>query len=772
MFKNLKLSVKLGIGFGTILLFCAVIALVSYNSQNKIIDRAGKSSAVGDLAADMLLSRADVLYYLNEKKPDRVDSFKKRMAASRKNAMDLKEKFNLAVNKKSMDDVVAAALKYESSFDKYLEADNLRGVAIKNMADAGMAAQQVAEKLIASLSETADQSNQTDIVRRFHMQEKLSAVLAGFIKSRLEILYYLWRGDKARVDNCKALLDKVIQTANSMASFNLNREEKGQVDDIVAKAETYKAKADEMLKASDEQGLMIKEMAGAAGEVAKVTDEADRFQKQRMEEQAKDSTVIILSVSGVAFALGIAFALFITKLIQSGVLRATGAAKALAIGDLEKDITADSTDEIGMLLDSMGQLLAAEREAASLAKALASGDLSQEVRERSDKDVLLRSLGELVRAERGVAEAAARLAEGDLTVDVKMRSEADDLIRSILKLASAEREITGIAAKLSEGDLDVVITKRSEADMLMASLAKMLERLTEVVREVQTGAENVATGSEELSDSAQSLSQGSTQQAAAVEESSSSMEEMASSIAQNADNARQTEAIAVGAAKDALESAQAVAQTVAAMKEIAGKISIIEEIARQTDLLALNAAIEAARAGDQGKGFAVVASEVRKLAERSQAAAGEINELSGSSMAIAQKAGELLQKLAPNIQRTAELVQEISAASSEQSAGASQVNKALQQLDQVVQQNAASSEQLSSTSEELSAQAVQLKETIAFFRIAGSEQERLTAKAQARMLPPGRKPAKQAAPVKQTRGVKLELKDEPAYADDAEFEKY
>ena len=195
------------------------------------------------------------------------------------------------------------------------------------------------------------------------------------------------------------------------------------------------------------------------------------------------------------------------------------------------------------------------------------------------------------------------------------------------------------------------------------------------------------------------------------------MEQMTSNIRQNADNAMQTEKIAVKSADGARQGGKAVEETVHAMKEIANKISIIEEIARQTNLLALNAAIEAARAGEHGKGFAVVASEVRKLAERSQKAAAEISQLSASSVEVAERAGALLGQMVPDIQKTAELVQEINAASREQDLGAGQINKAIQQLDQVIQQNASASEEMSSTAEELSSQAEQLQSTIAFFRV-------------------------------------------------------
>ncbi len=321
---------------------------------------------------------------------------------------------------------------------------------------------------------------------------------------------------------------------------------------------------------------------------------------------------------------------------------------------------------------------------------------------------------------------AEQLAVGDMDVLVETRSkdETGMLLQAMQKMIASMKTVSSAAMRIADGDLTVNVEQRSENDELLIALNSMTAKLRDVVDNVQQAVTNVSSGSQAMSVSSEEMSQGASEQAAAAEEASSSIEQMTANIRQNADNAQQTEKIAIQSAIDAEEGGRAVSATVVAMQDIAGKITIIEEIARQTNLLALNAAIEAARAGEQGKGFAVVAAEVRKLAERSQVAAGEINELSSSTVAVTRNAGKLLDKMVPNIRKTAELVQEISAASREQDAGADQINKSIQQLDSVIQQNAASSEEMASTAEELSSQSEQLQAMIGFFKVGNRGQSR------------------------------------------------
>ncbi len=278
-----------------------------------------------------------------------------------------------------------------------------------------------------------------------------------------------------------------------------------------------------------------------------------------------------------------------------------------------------------------------------------------------------------------------------------------------------------VTEAIARGDLFVQVPSpgKDEVGQLLSAMGRMAERLRGVVAQVRSGADalartsgqvvvvvgQVSSASSQVSASAQTLSQGTSEQAASVQETTSSLEEMSASITQNAENSRQMEQMAMRGAGDGDESARSVNDTVEAMRSIAEKISIVEEIAYQTNLLALNAAIEAARAGDHGRGFAVVATEVRKLAERSQAAAREIGGLAASSVKVAERSRALLGELVPAIRKTADLVQEVAAASSEQSSGVAQINRALAHVDQITQRNASSAEELSSTAEEMASQA-------------------------------------------------------------------
>ena len=384
---------------------------------------------------------------------------------------------------------------------------------------------------------------------------------------------------------------------------------------------------------------------------------------------------------------------------------------------------------------------------------------------------------------RHLVAGLGQIAIGDLTARVKVESqdEIGDLSTAANTMAEALDAKAKIALQIGDGDLRQDVVLSSDKDTLGLALKKMVTNLRDVVANVRAAAENVASGSEEITGTAQTLSTGASEQAASVEEVSASMEEATASIQQNTDNARQTDKISTKAAQDAQETGQSVAQTVQAMKDIAQKISIIEEIARQTDLLALNAAIEAARAGEHGKGFAVVASEVRKLAERSQKAAGEISKLSSSSVEIAEAAGQMLNKLVPDIRKTADLVKEITAGSEEQNTGATQINKAMQELDKVIQQNASASEEMAASSEELASQAEQLQSAIEFFKVddaarAESYKRAKAAKAHAHAATAngktGRNFKPKAADKNGAPGVMIELEQPSSNGHDQDFQRF
>ena len=311
------------------------------------------------------------------------------------------------------------------------------------------------------------------------------------------------------------------------------------------------------------------------------------------------------------------------------------------------------------------------------------------------------------------------------------------LTRSIVLALGAEpAAVKEVADAVAAGNLARPISLRAGDHVsVMAAMKRMSDSLSATVDNVRQSAEGIATASAQIAAGNNELSSRTEEQASALEETAASMEELSATVKHNADNSRQANQLARGAADVATRGGVVVGRVVETMKginessrKIADIISVIDGIAFQTNILALNAAVEAARAGDQGRGFAVVATEVRNLAQRSAQAAKEIKTLItasvervGEGSALVDQAGSTMGEVVQSIQRVTDIMDEISSASIEQSAGVAQINEAVSQMDQVTQQNAALVEESAAAAESLKHQAGSLVGAVAVFQLGGSE---------------------------------------------------
>jgi methyl-accepting chemotaxis protein len=482
-------------------------------------------------------------------------------------------------------------------------------------------------------------------------------------------------------------LDKLTQLVDSL---NKNLELTPEEAKMPAALSAYRKAFEVYFSLVKEQRLAEQKMLAAANHAEQVNEQMMQAHQQDMQGGIQDTAHQVLSGAGIALLLGAMVAWLITHLITQPLKQGVLAVQRIAAGELETQIKIKGNDEIAQLLSAM----------------------------QSMSNTLSSIIGELVMVSRQLAEGnLQQRIEGDFPGDFSAIKQAVNTMTSHLQSVISE---TSVALTLfAEGDLKTRIDTEFPGDFaeIHYSFNSMTERLETMMRDIQAAVAQIEGAAMQVNSTAQSLSQSSSEQAASLEQTTTSIEEMSGTISQNSENAAHTNNISSNSANMAESGGEAVEETVQAMREVVKKISIIEDIAYQTNLLALNAAIEAARAGDHGKGFAVVAMEVRTLAEHSQSAAKDIAALTDNTVAVTERAGDLLHEIVPSIRRTSELVSEIAHASNEQTSGIEQINQTMLQLDQITQQNASASEQLAASSEEMSAQASSLKEMISYFQL-------------------------------------------------------
>lgn len=298
-------------------------------------------------------------------------------------------------------------------------------------------------------------------------------------------------------------------------------------------------------------------------------------------------------------------------------------------------------------------------------------------------------------------------------------------------------DIVRVFSALAAGDLSQTIEREyhGEFGRMKGDANATVDKLLDIISNINTSSSNIARGAEEISAGNNSLGRRTEQQAAALEQTAASMDEITEIVQQSEERAQRVNALASRSVEIARTGDSSVKATAKAMDEIAQAsakinniIGVINEIAFQTNLLALNAAVEAARAGEQGRGFSVVAAEVRALAQRSASAAKEIKLLiQNSTLKVEEGArlvsdsGQTLTTIVSEIEQVSTNVDDILTSAREQSAGIAQVTSAIRQMDQMTQENAALVEEAAAASEGMANQASQLDKMVSFFKVNGQD---------------------------------------------------
>ncbi|MFW5840795.1 MAG: HAMP domain-containing methyl-accepting chemotaxis protein [Planctomycetota bacterium] len=735
MFKNLKLSAKIGLGFGLVLLMTGIVGFVGFKSLSDVATIVSKAEGASDLESQATQARIAVLYYLDKEEQEFADQETEIMESVIADCATLKSTMNDPVDQQDVQSAQDAARTYHEGFQKMVALTNQQHAEQKTMGQAASRFLQECQKIRSQqkqqLKEAVEKYTAVEsekLLNANEAQDMLTAIynvkslrISLMAKNEPDVLAQWKRGNEEILTNLDKLRAR-LQDPVDIAVCN----------DMEKAYRTYQTEFIAWLDDATEQrtkAMTDAAIASVAG-VIKIRDlQRSKFEAARTyrAEQVADSTWKVDAAGDLMTLVGTA-----------------GMNRRDFMNSLDRtflDANHATMDEIYKLCDELESRFDEDVNRKQVQQVRTSGQqyaaaLGRWAKLAQDKDT---EYQQLVKAAGAFNATVAKLVEGQ---NEKMHSTT----------------VTANAMMIG-GALTAIVLGVGLAVFITRSITKPINR---IISGLASGSEQTASASQQVASSSQSLAEGASEQAAAIEETTASVEEMSSMTRQNASNATEANSLAEAANKEAQNGASAMKRMSKAIDDIktssdetAKIVKTIDEIAFQTNLLALNAAVEAARAGEAGKGFAVVAEEVRNLAQRSAEAAKNTAEMIETAVTnaeggveISREVGQSLEKIAEGSEKVNGLVAEIAAACNEQSQGIEQINQAVTQMDSATQQAAANAEESASASEELSAQAEQLNGMVDELRslVEGAKARRIAQLPEPDAAPAG--PRKKAAKAK------------------------
>ncbi|QYK03194.1 methyl-accepting chemotaxis protein [Shewanella psychrotolerans] len=631
LLSNISVVNKLKLGFGTLLLLILIVAAMGYQGLISIESSTKKLESITQLDKILLNAKATRQEYMTKGDPALLDTLHGLIEKSKRliqqhldeanEANEANERQHLQDSLVAIEDYNKAIHQFELAFSKKLSL-NVSG------AQVGVKLVSTYASLVERMTEKAQETQNTALLHEaFSISQQMTML-------RYHVRGYVYAANDKNLTTAKDAMASLLQEVATLkgedtaAAIQILQRYDHDIDALV-----------EVNRNIDDAGKSLTKVAQTL--MAKITAIVDE-QKIKREQADNRSKSVVITIVIIAFLVGPFLSWMISAQIVDPLKQSLSIAKAIASGDLSSDIDSVRKDEMGELLRAMGGM------------------------NNTLKQVL---------------------------------TQIDD---SVVQLTSSADQLSAVTVQNSSG----MQNQRSETDQVAAAINEMAA----TVQEVSASAENAALAAKEADDITATGNR-------KVVEAVSQIELLAQEIT---------------------STAQAMERLQSESDSIGSVLHVIKSVAEQTNLLALNAAIEAARAGEAGRGFAVVADEVRSLASRTQSSTEEIEKiiinlqkgtlesvqmmtksrtLSDDAVSLSQEAGVMLVDIAAAVSRIQDMTHQIAAASEQQSSVAEDINKSVIRVRDIAEQTAEGAEETAHSAEDLAGLGVTLKGLLARFKL-------------------------------------------------------